>query len=191
MIYLNYRCELISYLAKVGDNILHSKYIYKKKRGSRQNTHTLCSAYKKETSTWGGSITREKEQQLWESGGLHSGPGSSSNCVAWADKLLISLDFIFPRGNVSGLNSRISKVPSGFTVLNKKSILKIFKGTVTVSSSFLHHRLSEHFKLKRYHASLSLYPEVSYCCSSANCFCMSGVYCGPGGRIPRNGACPR
>lgn len=45
MIYLNYRCELISYLAKVGDNILHSKYIYLQ-RGGRQNTHSL-PAYKK------------------------------------------------------------------------------------------------------------------------------------------------
>ena len=174
--------------------MIHSKYIYiyiKNKQGGGQNKHTLCSAYKKETSTRGGSTIHEKEQWLWESGGLHLGPGFSSNCVAWTDKLLISLDFIFPRCNISGLNSRISKVPSGFKLLNNKSILKSFKGTVTVSSSNLHYRLFDHFKLKCYHASLSLHPEVSYCCSSANCFCMSGVYCGPGGRIPRNGACPR
>lgn len=31
---------------------------------------------------------------------------------------------------------------------------------------------------------------VTYCCSSANCFCMSGPYCGPAGRMPRKEACP-
>lgn len=98
MIYLNYRRELISYLIRKSRR-QHSTfkvyiYIYINKQGGGQNKHTLCSAYKKETSTRGGSTIHEKEQQLWESRGLHLGPGFSSNCIAWADKLLISLDFI-------------------------------------------------------------------------------------------------
>lgn len=130
-----------------------------------------------------------------------NGSGSQEAC-AWVQSFPVTVQpgltsclFLWtsfsPDVNVSGLNSRISKVPSGFKLLRNKSILKSFKGTVIISSSNLHYTLFDHFKLNCYHASLSLHPAVSYCCSSANCFCMSGVYCGPGGRIPRNGACPR
>ena len=65
--------------AKGGDNLLHSKVISRNRQGGRQNKNTLCSEYKKETSTQGGTVTREEEQCS----------GNQEACM-WAQALLVT-----------------------------------------------------------------------------------------------------